>query len=106
MTAERVFDDLSAELMAGDATVELGKMLHAPGLKTGGKFFAFAADDLVVKLPAARVRELIASGTGRPCAIRRGSPMREWIRLGSAAGIDLTALMTEARSFVAGLERS
>lgn len=106
MTIERRFNDLASELLAGDATVERGKMLHAPGLRTGGKFFAFmSANDIVVKLPAARVQELIASGAGRPCVIRKGWPMREWVRLSSAAGTDLTALVTEARDFVAGLER-
>ncbi|MGH2867786.1 MAG: hypothetical protein ACRDNK_09480 [Solirubrobacteraceae bacterium] len=57
-------------------------MLHAAGLKTGGRLFAFVTnDDLVVKLPTTRVAELIASGTGRLCDPRGGRPMKELVRL-------------------------
>jgi hypothetical protein len=78
-------------------------MLHAPGLRTSGGFFAFSSgDDVVVKLPAARVAALIAEGRGRPCVIRKGSPMREWVRL--ATDDDrLVELVGEARAFVSSL---
>ena len=101
MTLDRRFATVSANLVAQDPAVEQGRMLHAPGLKISGKFFAFAArDELYVKLPAARVKELLDSGAGRSCEIRKGSPMREWIRLSpidDASG----AYLNEARDFVA-----
>ncbi len=103
MTPERRcrFAAVSAKLLAQDPAIEQGRTLHAPGLKISGKFFAFASrDELYVKLPAARVQELLGSGAGRPCEIRKGSPMREWIRLSpidDASG----AYLNEARDFVA-----
>ena len=77
-------------------------MLHAIGLKTAGTFYAFTTrDDLVVKLPAARVTELIASGAGRACDPRGGRPMRQWVRITPDDEPSCTAYVTEARDFVA-----
>lgn len=105
MTMQERFNAAAAAVMVGDPAVEQGRMLHAPGLRTGGRFFAFATpEDIVVKLPAARVRELIASGTGRPCVLRKAAPMREWVRLvpdNDQAGV---AYLLEARDFVAHAE--
>lgn len=57
-------------------------MLRSSGLKTAGRFYAFAtATDLVVKLPSSRVSELIDSGRGLPCSPRPGRPMKEWVRI-------------------------
>ena len=106
MTLDRRFASVSASLVAQDPAVEQGRMLHAPGLKISGKFFAFASrDDLYVKLPAARVNELLDSGAGRPCEIRKGSPMREWIRLDPLDEDACVAYVTEARDFVARQQR-
>lgn len=103
MSFERQFAAVSAKLVARDVTVQKGRMLHARGLKAGGRFFAFATpESLVVKLPAARVSELIGSRVGRPCEIRKGSPMREWVRLTPADEDACGAYVSEARDFVAG----
>ena len=77
-------------------------MLHADGLKSCGRFFGFvdAEGSLVVKLPAARVTELVGSGTGRPCALGRRKPMREWVRLRPADEAACDAYLREARDFV------
>lgn len=57
-------------------------MLRASGLRTAGRFYAFATPaDLVVKLPASRVDELINSGRGLTCSPRPGRPMKEWVRI-------------------------
>ncbi len=79
-------------------------MLHSPGLKTGGKFYAFATvTDLVVKLPADRVRDLIGAGRGLPCSPGRGRPMKEWVRLLPADEESALSFILEARSFVSAV---
>lgn len=99
-----VFDRASRKLLDEHPHDEMGRMLHSPGLKTAGMFYAFAAgDDLVVKLPAARVTALIATGVGRPCEPRPGRPMRQWVRLAPVGEGICTAYLVEAREFVAGL---
>lgn len=83
---------------------EAGRMLHAPGLKTAGRFYAFATgDNLVVKLPATRVTELIAAGEGRVCEPRPGRPMRQWVCLTPSGHDAVIGHLVEARAFVAGL---
>ncbi len=82
---------------------EPGRILHAPGLRTAGKFYGFAqAADLMVKLPASRVQELIASGRGLPCSPRPGRPMREWVRLEALDEESCVSYLLEARAFVLG----
>jgi hypothetical protein len=72
VTIEQHFATLAEDLVGSDATANRGRMLRAPGLRTAGRFFAFATtSDLVVKLPAKRVWELIGSDAGRPCEIQR-----------------------------------
>ncbi|MBA2254422.1 MAG: hypothetical protein H0W07_04840 [Chloroflexi bacterium] len=106
MSVEARFASVAADLVARDEAIEQGRMLHAPGLRTSGKFFAFATpDDIVVKLPAVRVQELIASGAGRPCAIRKGAPMREWVRLTPDSDQACAAYLIEGREFVARQQR-
>jgi hypothetical protein len=84
--------------------VERGKMLSASGLRdpAAGKFFAFVTrGQLVVKLPAERVTELIASGEGRVFDAGKGRPMKEWVGLTPADEAACVAYMREARKFVA-----
>lgn len=102
MSIESQFANVSDQLLGDDSRVEQGRMLHSAGLKTTGKFFAFTTkSQLVVKLPAARVAELIANGAGKPCEPRKGRPMREWILLTPADEDACTAYVVEARDFVA-----
>ncbi|MFC5034317.1 hypothetical protein G3I60_16080 [Streptomyces sp. SID13666] len=85
---------------------ELGRMLHSPGLKAAGRFYAFTTrHDLVVKLPAARVTELIAAGAGHTCDPRGGHPMRQWVRLSPTDEHACVAYLKEARDFVTREER-
>jgi hypothetical protein len=68
-----------------------------------GRIFAIPrSDGLVLKLPAARVAELIASGEGSPFDAGKGKPMREWIVLGKLADDRALALGKEALAFVGG----
>jgi hypothetical protein len=99
---EELFEQVAARLLAEDPEVQQGRMLRAVGLQAGGKFFAYAGDgDLVVKLPAERVDELVATGDGRPFE-SGGRRMREWVRLRLADAASCAAHVAEARAFVAG----
>lgn len=77
------------------------KMLRATGLATeAGKVFASLIDGrLVLKLPAARVDELIEEGTGE--RFSSGSrPMREWVSVGGEHEDSWDGLVAEAHQFV------
>ncbi len=104
MTVEQLFDDVSARLLEEDPQLEQGRMMNAFGLKTGGKFFAMVVkDDLVVKLPAERVDELIAERKGERFDPGHGRLMKEWVALRPRDQAACTAYVTEARDFVAAL---
>ncbi len=52
----------------------------ADSLRVRGRIFAVESHgQMVVKLPEARVRELIFQGTGLPFTAGRGVPMRGWV---------------------------
>ena len=86
---------------------EQGRMLQSPGLKTGWKFYGFAtADDLVVKLPSARVHELLESGRGLLCSPQPGRPMKEWVRIPAPDEESCREYLLEARTFVSSIPRS
>ncbi|MFJ8016558.1 hypothetical protein [Streptomyces sp. NPDC096339] len=97
-----LFEDAVAVLAAEYPGDERGRMLRSLGVKTGGKFYAFATEvDVVVKLSAGRVAELVAAGVGVPCETRPGHPMREWVRLVPADVDECLDHLREARAFVA-----
>ena len=69
-------------------------------LKIGGKIFAMVAQEtLVLKLPAARVDELIAAGRGSRFDPGHGRLMKEWIALRVPVN-EWLELAREARAFV------
>jgi hypothetical protein len=53
-----------------------------------------------VKLPAAHVSELVASGEGTPFDADKGRPMREWVCLRPADESTLASYAAEASAFV------
>ena len=78
-----------------------GRGFGSSALKVDGRIFAMeVGGSLVLKLPAPRVAELVADGTGEPFAGARGTPVREWVAL--AEGADARALAREALAFVRG----
>ena len=59
-------------------------------------------DELVVKLPAARVTELVESGAATWFDAGKGRPMREWASIPATSTAEWTELVAEA--FVIGGE--
>ncbi len=99
--ATGVFPAVLQEVLVAHPGDETGRMLRSPGLRSGGKFYAFAAaDQLVVKLPRDRVAELIESGDGLVCSPRPGRPMREWVCIPSPDRSASVSLVLEARAFL------
>jgi len=99
--APELFEQVAARLLVDDAHVEQGRMLHFGGLKTAGKFFAMVVQgELVVKLRATRVDELVAAGAGRPFESGR-RVTREWVSLRPSDEAACAAYVVEARHFVA-----
>lgn len=77
-----------------------GTMFGSKGLRTGKKFFAvWWHEQLVVKLPPARLEELVAAHHGEPFEPMEGRRMNGWIVL--AHTVDWPAVVEEARGFVA-----
>jgi hypothetical protein len=77
-------------------------MMGYPCLRMNGGFFACVertTGNLVVKLPADRVNDLVSSGLGIPFA-PGGRVFREWVALPIPDEEEWTALLDEAMTFV------
>jgi TfoX/Sxy family transcriptional regulator of competence genes len=73
----------------------------AGALTVHGSIFAMVQDGaLVVKLPAARVSALVASGDGASFGTGRGRPMKEWVAVAAVDPDAWRALAEEAYAFV------
>ena len=62
-------------------------------------FVMFVRGRLVLKLPAARVDELVAADEGARFDANKGTPMREWFSLDPESGLAWLRLATEALEF-------
>jgi hypothetical protein len=73
----------------------------ATSLKTSGKIFAMLVKDrLVVKLPAARVAELVEQGVGEPFDPGHGRIQKEWVSVIGSDAARWRALADESEAFV------
>jgi hypothetical protein len=81
-----------------------GKGFGSSGqLKVHGRIFAMLVrDQLVLKLPRARVDELVKAGDGAHFDAGKGKPMREWFVLSARSSRPWLPLAEEALSFVKG----
>src|SRR5262249_25482391 len=99
------FERLVAEL-AGLADVTLpgrGRGFGRSAVRYRGKIaLMLARGRLVLKLPAARVDELIAAGHGERFDSNKGTPMKEWLSLHSESDLAWLPLAGEALDFGRG----
>jgi len=96
------FADLVDELVGIDGVTPPrgGAGFGRSALKFRNRIFAmFVRGQLVVKLPAARVQELIAAGAGDHFDANKGTPMKEWLSVDPQAAQDWLALAREALAF-------
>jgi len=106
---EELFWALAERLLA-EPPVSRSTMMGFPCLRYDGRFFASIdrdSKDLVVKLPADRVDELIATGQGLVFAPNH-RVFREWVAVPVPARHLWAALLHEAQAFateVGGAER-
>lgn len=101
--ADGRFDDLVAEFVGRDGVVPPGATagFGNGSLRVDGRIFAMLVRGrLVVKLPAARVSELVDAGEGIRFDANKGTPMKEWLALDPTSGVDWTRLAEEASRFV------
>lgn len=92
----------AAKQMLTTDRVETGTMMGFPCLRVDGAFFASCdhrSGDLIVKLPEARVRELITEETGKPFA-PAGRVFRQWVLVAERDINRWRALIAEAQQFV------
>lgn len=92
-----------AEGFYEDPRVCRSTMMGLPCLRVDGKFFAsldHRTGHLLVKLPAVRVAELVASGQGLPFA-PAGRTFREWVAFERVEDAPWREHLEEAKSFAA-----
>lgn len=105
--AERRFEQLAVQFLA-DPTVTQGTGFgSSPGLRTTGKIFAMLVNsELVVKLPKARVDQLVASETGGRFDPGHGRLMKEWATVALHSTESWERLAAEALQFVGSAVKS
>jgi hypothetical protein len=101
MTPEDRFDELVGELtrLEDVSPPAGGRRFGAQALRRHGRIFAMLSrDHLVVKLPRARIDQLVAAGLGVRFDAGQGTPMKEWFVL-TAADFPWSDLALEAVAF-------
>lgn len=100
MTTDPFFE-ISNRLLGEPGVAEGTGFGSTPGLRVAGKIFAMSKDgELIVKLPADRCTELVASGSARPFDRGQGRPLKEWVVVANAREHDWFELANEALAFV------
>lgn len=100
--AQQRYADLVDELVAvpGVTPPRGGGGFGRGTLRFEGKIFAMLVRGrLVLKLPEARVSELIAAGEGINFDANKRTPMREWLSLDPDSGLAWPPLAREALDF-------
>ncbi len=100
---DSLFWDLAEPLMAAGRADE-GQLMRSRCLRVNGDFLAMAeyrTGDLVVKLPAHRVAELVDAGVGLSFA-PAGKTFKEWVQVPGRDETRWQALLDEGLTFAAG----
>lgn len=103
MSADAKYAELVRQMARARVThVTEGKGFGSSGqLKVDGRIFAMLVRGrLVLKLPRARVDELVGSGQGTRFDAGKGRPMREWFELSPSSRRPWLPLAEEAYGFV------
>ncbi|HEY1518248.1 MAG TPA: hypothetical protein VGF91_17610 [Solirubrobacteraceae bacterium] len=98
---EALFRELADLLCQDQHRVTRSTMMGFPCLRVDDKFFACverATGNLIVKLPAERVNEVVRTGSGRPFA-PNGRVFKEWVACPVAARELWTDLLNEAKRY-------
>ena len=102
MTPEDRFEALAIEMsgVEGVSRPAGGWRFGAQALRRHGRIVAIMSGGcLVVKLPRARVDELVAAGHGTRFDGHRGRPMKEWFVLAATSPVSWSALTGEALAY-------
>jgi hypothetical protein len=102
--AEQLFWRLAAELMRRDPSIKEGTIMKGRCLRVGKEFLAlvdYKGSGLIVKLPKARVEELVAGGVGKPFA-PAGKIFKEWLAVPKPDATLWLELLSEGIAFVGG----
>jgi hypothetical protein len=97
-----LFESLCDEYAGGTGvSVPAGRTgFGSNAIKINKSIFAMLVNDqIVVKLPATRVSQLISDGTGVPFDAGKGRPMKEWVGL-TVDDEACRELVAEAKAFV------
>ena len=104
MNPESRYADLVRKVVGepGVTHITEGKGFGSSGqLKVRGRIFAMLVrGELVLKLPRARVDELVEAGAGTRFDAGKGKPMREWLVLSATTTRRWLPLAKEALVFV------
>jgi hypothetical protein len=99
---EQAFARIAARFVGTPGVTEGTGFGSNPGLRVGGKILAMISrGELVVKLPAERVDELVESGVATRFDAGKGRPMREWASIPAKHSRRWLRLATDALEFVA-----
>ena len=99
MSPEERFEELVDELLGtqGVSPPRPGGGFGSSALRVDNRIFAMLVrGHLVLKLPRARVDELVEAGHGIRFDANKGIPMKEWLSLDPDSGEDWLALTREA----------
>jgi hypothetical protein len=97
----RRFYELSARYLPDPQVTEGTGFGSSRGLRVGGKIFAiFGEVELTVKLPRARVDELVDAGVGTRFDPGHGRLMREWLTVSTRQAAEWERLADDALRFV------
>jgi hypothetical protein len=100
-TPEQLWAPIAKSELAGRGVTAGTGFGRNEGLRISGKIFAMlVGGELVVKLPKARVDELVTSGSAHRFDAGKGRPMKEWATVPASAARRWRGLVEEARTFV------